>query len=112
MERVLKAAETDLRHPGWGRSFGGPRWAEVANTGIALSQTAERFCDHPCATRWSKVVQSANRLINTSHNSGKCLTKWVEQFAMEMISYSPTAGFLNPYVAQVALNMTDDGEKL
>ncbi len=111
MKRVLTAAANDLAHESWNRAYGGRRWAAVANTGIKLAQAVKCFCDRPCAASWSKVVQKANRLINTSHNNGKCLTKWVEGFAMATISKSPTAGFLNPYVVRVALKMTDEEEK-
>lgn len=102
---MLKAAKKDLNVSGWNRSFGGRPWVSIAKVGGTLAKRLDMFLKNPCSANWSQIIQVTNRLINTSHNTGKCLTKWVDPGSMLAISHSPTIGFLNDYTVFVGLGM-------
>ncbi len=107
LARLLEIAVHDFSHPDWSGSFGGREWANVARCGRQLARASDEFRHIPSAAKWALVIEAANRLINTSHNCGKCLTKWVRASALDSISESPCVGFLNPYAAHVAMNKGD-----
>jgi hypothetical protein len=107
---LLSDAGENLAHPDWHNSYGGRKWAMVADAGVTLAKAMDSFTNDPCRATWSKVIRAANILINTSHNGGKCLTKWLDSVVFSAISSSPTVGFLNPYLALTMLGYGDNGE--
>ena len=70
----------------WSSGFGGDKWGEIVNETITLCLEIENLCfshqswykfPYSLVPNLGPLVAAANRLINTSHNNGKCLNKFV-----------------------------------
>lgn len=89
--------------------FGGPKWAGVSKSGIALTHAVERFLKNPTVLKWRDVTLAANTAVNSAHNNGKALNKWMNSDSMYRIGQAPALGFMNDFAARITLGLPTKG---
>lgn len=106
---LLNGVEQDFKISPWSGGFGGIKWAFCTQATqdilvallpfLSLRKSPESmntslnplFYNLPYAQKHiSDLVAAANRLINQSHNTGKCLTKVISQLTLLNISNGAT----------------------
>ena len=116
-ERVelLKLAVKDFKRRGWGTdhvsgegdvgcSYGGAKWAQVAQCAVDLDEATIAFTEKPTRASWSKLVSKMNMACHVAHNGGGVLTKWIKQETLNEIANAPTWGFMNYFAGMFVLN--------
>jgi hypothetical protein len=103
--RYLKGAKLDLHREGWAGGFGGVGWASAANYSAALTRAAVRFCTKPNRANWRACMEWHNRTINTCHNNGKILTKWVSCDVFDVLAHAPGLAFMSHLSGVIASGM-------
>lgn len=95
----------DFRTSGWKvrNSYGGLKWAEIAQAGADIVEAINMFAQSPKASEWSRVIWAANKGLALAHNSGKVLTKWVGTAFLDNVAQVPLLAFLNPAAAECVL---------
>lgn len=88
-----------------GYAYGGPKWGEVAASGLALINAYNRFILHPNAGNWSDIIIAANNAIHTAHNGGFALSKWLNDKDFHRIAVAPAYGLTNSIAASITLSL-------
>ncbi len=98
IRKALAFTSRGFGEPGWGNSYGGRKWDSVAKGGILCAIALGRFLRTPSPINWNLLIAALNAMINVEHNNGKCLTKYVTNTALLMVTKSPASAFLNPFI--------------
>jgi hypothetical protein len=99
---ALRLTHADFIETGWRGSFGGPAWGNVAHASLEAAEALREFTERPHAKQWTKVIQLLNVAINTAHNSGAVLTKWISTLAMTVAANVPGLFLASPLVYAIA----------
>lgn len=100
----LENIEADFDTDGWRGSFGGRNWAQVANYTKKYVEALARFIETPTATNWKKLIMAANIALNTAHNTGKALNKFIESHWLSVLANAPGYGFCNAFAGAVVID--------
>ncbi len=84
-------------------SYGGPKWASVAEAGQSLAFALDTFLSKPKADTWGRLVMAANNAVHTVHNGGYAVDKWISREDMDSVAQAPAFGFMNIAACKVAL---------
>lgn len=106
MEWAVLAAQ-DLAMPGWIPSYGGKKWNEATVLSNLTWTLCQEFIADPTPKRWVKLAEYWNLLINSVHNSGRVLTKWLGNEEIDRIASAPTVGFLSELAVKKMLEYSD-----
>lgn len=109
---LLGLARDDFRTKGWSPdgdddyacSYGGPKWAAVAEAGLALMDSTEAFLGDPSRKNWDALQVQLNYACHAAHNGGGVLTKWIKEDALNYIASIPTFGLMNYFAGFFTLN--------
>lgn len=83
----------------WGNQYGGTKWGTCTSVSIDLISAMGSFVSDPTVESWGKVLTKINTIVNTSHNTGSFLNKFVanedfDQYALEQATaFSTLAAF-------------------
>jgi hypothetical protein len=98
-----KALISSFNEEGWESSYGGKSWGKVTRANANAIKRVMLFMEKPTNIRWNHVIASLNIAINTSHNSGTALNKWLGNEELVNITLYPQTGFMNQYAATQVL---------
>lgn len=122
--RVLKGVEADFRM-GWGgettsykhdedgnrtdrrrksgsTGYGGRKWADSTEITCKLGHALQMFLASPSLAYWNQITTIYNQAVNTVHNNGYLLNKWIhEHGVMDALAMAPQAGFLNTVAMRI-----------
>jgi len=100
---LISGTAKDFHSYQWSTGFGGSRWGECSDATQAIleallpcqliatgSYAASSEMSEWALDRLNQIVQTCNRLITLSHNSARCLTKFVTQSQMTKITQGAT----------------------
>lgn len=111
----LACAVKGFDTPGWSRNnlpegetdpkdqcaYGGPKWADVARAAQQTAEAIDVFKNAPTLLNWETVVLAANLALNTAHNGGVALNKWVMGMHLDVAAKNPFVTLLNPVVGSL-----------
>lgn len=102
---LQEAVALDHLHKGWRSGYGGRKWGRVSRANLKLLKTIEAFVKTPSKARWGRILLLLNRTVNMVHNGNqKLLEKYVMHHVMDILSKSPTLGFINSVAGHLVLN--------
>jgi len=105
LEKFAPILYRDFSHEGWtiddGGSYGGPKWANCADKAHQLIMYINK------GHHYGVLHERANVLLNTVHNGGKILTKWIDDIHMDIIAEAPAMGFMNAFAGIIATEWSD-----
>ena len=107
-ESVAYDEDEDGNIESWEDGFGGDAWADVADNSGRFAQALGDFLSSPTEESYAEAIMKANVFINSSHNNGKVLTKWLCESALSAITDCPVVGFINRAAGNVVLNTEED----
>lgn len=87
----------------WEGGYGGKNWQRCAEVTLDLMRSTNEFLTNPCATKWNKVINHMNRVVNVAHNNGKFLNKFMDTPVFDLLATSPGIGFVNGITAGIVL---------
>lgn len=91
----LATARKDYWRAGWERGYGGHSWSKVAYTAGIMANSIRQFMKTPTALKWRRVVEATNIAVNTVHNNGKAVSKWVDEKGLQICAVAPQIGFMS-----------------
>lgn len=78
-----------------GCSYGGKNWHIAATITAKFIRAIIAYIEEPTPERWELVAKYYNSALNTVHNGGYLLTKWIESSALDMAARAPCLGFIS-----------------
>ena len=128
LEETMRNVFNDFMEPGWRNEddkvrfdrdgeikgpqhygYGGPKWGNSAAVTEVLIRRARQFIKDPTAERWAALMKQANFAVNTAHNNGQVLSKWLNGHFFDNVTKMPAGGFLNAFTARVCLGLQMQG---
>lgn len=103
----LGTAYLDFKTKGWNGSYGGKKWADCTRGTIDLFNACAGFIAEPTLDRWQAVMAAWNLVVNTFHNTGKFLNKFISTSVMDTLAKVPVAGLANAMVGQLTVRDED-----
>lgn len=89
--------------------YGGPKWGNSAAVTEVLIRRARQFLKQPSHDTWAALIKQANVAVNTAHNNGQVLSKWLNGHFFSNVTMMPSGGFLNAFTARVCLGLQMQG---
>ena len=105
LEGWSKTLISDFKNRGWQveeNSYGGPKWADCARTARNTIKAINS------GMAWNSVHSRSNIMLNTVHNGGRILTKWIDDIHMDVIAEAPAMGFMNMFAGILATEWSDE----
>jgi hypothetical protein len=93
--RQLRYAHHDYDRPVWSGGYGGPKWHDCTREVLRGWKAIAQFLREPNESGWVEVVQACNAIVNTSHNGGRLLTKFLDSDEFDSLAMDAGIGFLN-----------------
>lgn len=79
----------------WRGGYGGEAWINVVDAARELILSINKMVANPTAESFKSLIAAWNIAINTAHNGGKVMTKWILNQEMSGLSKAPVFGFTN-----------------
>lgn len=95
MVPCLATARKDYWRAGWERGYGGHSWSKVAFTAGVMAHALRQFVKTPTMLKWQRVITATNIAVNTVHNNGKAVSKWVDDKFLQLCAVAPQVGFMS-----------------
>lgn len=105
LEKYAKILQADLSNEGWTveeKAYGGDNWANCASKAHDLIHGLNN------GYAWELVMENMNTCVNTVHNGGKILSKWVDDMHLDYISQAPALGFMNAFTGIIVTDWTKE----
>lgn len=104
LARWIARAQSMFEEDGWNGGYGGRKWAEVAEGAKNALARLSAFIAAKDAASFGALVAALNLAVNTCHNNGKVLNKWIDGRSLAYANHAPQLALASPMTWRVLSN--------